>query len=546
MLDEFIKVDRGLKLNKSDISIDLDYRDNNNKLYLTLTTNTTTTTNDTNNYEFVLESSNYPRKGVTFYADWTGSCSTPEYCYWVENVSNEVNSKYTTVTQTINVCIKWYRITQIEYNKYLTLMSEESLYYEGDLEYDPGVEETPTIERRIGVSNLKPYLLSKYKKSSIKIEILPDSKWLVQFITINSNNNNNISNNDNFDNNTPIIISLNIDVTVMNEITPPKISLISPRIIFDGVFPITNFGCIIIDGLTPLTWKEWILNQINSSYDLDFIAFIKRAFDEIPFKLDEFDKPYDQSESFIGYDRLLRKEHKKDTSRSSLNSFSLMPRNPRLAILRSPRSSYSVVEPTFNRVMKCVGAEDDDTNVRFSARITESLIDKGLGAQDKPLFEIETITGLKSVCGMGNVHYLSDIVVIVPKDVMKNLLISNKSVDVKISYVTLNDATLLRIRMLDTEDISRELLEDGLSQYSAVSEGEVLSIDNRQVEIIECDPDLYVRVTKFGYTNVEIDILSPTRYQENKNKWSYGALTVPRYSYESDEESEDEGQAYRL
>jgi hypothetical protein len=491
---EYNDVMRSLKWTDSSINIILNYKDTQKKALLF------TISDNKNIYQFVINyENNYPTGGVYFSADWTGECKTSEFCYWIDKVSQEVNVKPITLRNALQIIIKWYKQTQIEYGRWQKLM--KGTMDDEFEEYDIGVEETSTRNIGVTLNSLPTYLLKKYNGIKSIIEVVPERFDLFNvFMRVGR-----------YD------IQLRVDMTSMSEEIPPIITVITPRIKFDGSFPITPYGLLILDFINPKQWKNWHQTQIINGGDMDFLEIVYNTFVDKNFILDDYIAPYNQEESLLGYSRLLPS--------LSLNLWSK------------------------NMVAEKIRGEGND--IRLPVSIYHFILEHNLGESEKPLFEIETTKGLKTVCGLGEGHELGENLVLIPENVLKNLLLlgTNISPKVNVSFTTLDLADVISIRPIlpdSIETIDRESLEKGLSKYTALTEGEIIDVSGIQLEIIKCTPTPSVRTSRFGEIEVKFDPRPSIRELSRPLTPIYDPLEVPPYSFETEESDEEDSFGYQF
>jgi formylmethanofuran dehydrogenase subunit D len=496
VLNDFNTAARRLKWSNSNITINLEYNDIARKTLFFLLSD------GTRNWEFTLTyKDNYPQTGVVFNADWIGNCNTHEYCYWTNKVSQEINNKNTKVDQAINIIVNWYNKTLDEQRKLQKLLTGDYLQDGEFEEYDEYIESAPLMLKPVDLKNLYISLLHKYRDSDIKLQLESEGN-LSLTMTIGNNK-----------------FFFNIYMNMMNSVTPPIITLSKPRIKFDGIFPITPYGLLVLKNINPKEWPNWAKNQINTEKDIDIINEIRSTFSTKYFELDTFQEPYDPKESLIGYERL----------RTDLN----------LGLL----TEKMIAQPK----------RDDGNDINLPESILNFIINNNLGIEEKPVFQLETNTGLKTICGMGESHRLGNGLVFIPDVVMKNLLIKGQTTSaVTVSFVVVPIADLITIRPVEEhglDNIDKNVLETGFSKYTVLTEGEIVEINGVQIEIVECKPAKSVRLSRLGFTEVNFNPIPSIReskpqtrpqQQTRADQFDYGPLTVSPYEYESEEEDEEE------
>lgn len=491
------------------IKIDLKYEDKvNRRLYFLLTDNHVS-------FEFVVEyQDKYPNGNLKFYGDWMGSCDTSEYCYWLNNVEKETaNAK--TIDNVIETAVKWFNITTNEINKATNFQISLSEGLEEFEEYDPDVETTPTIIRNVDLNNVLGHMLHKYINSKHKLTVNSDGTLSLKLEIRDTE------------------IMLNINVNVMTYKHPPIVTLVTPRLKFDGRFPVTPQGLLVIKNLNPIQWEKWVSNQISNSLDMDFIKLIISTFENLPFAINDIQEPYDQDDAISSYNKLM------------------------------PIASHGI----YDKQMKVsVNSSLSGNLIQLSSSIYGEEYMEIFESGETPVFQLTTESGLSTVCGLSSVHQRGERDIFVSQEIMKNLLMVGSLPVVNVSFVQIPYAEFIKIRPLDSDIKDLDELAHLLPKnHVAVTQGDIVTIDGNNFEIVECEPEKSVR-TRVSYGELEInfdiapslknikkweqqqeeekekDVVKVLPHPTLKNKYIIATENMgPLYAeYSSDEETDDE------
>lgn len=228
----------------------------------------------------------------------------------------------------------------------------------------------------------------------------------------------------------------------------PRLAILSPRYDMDGIIPIRPSGMVVIDGLTPSTYKG------NSK---DIIPILVDMLQKLPYPVGR-----------VYHTELLKSDFKllKDTN----------------------VVSYMKVESVF--------ALDTDNDVQGNCvYLSEDLLDEmGKIGLTNTFLELETNLGLKTYCHLKTDNsYKDQWSVYLPPLVKRNLLITDKEdAEVHIKVVYLPTVTYFNLSDIDhhyivnTED-SRVVKDTVRTHYHTLNRGEIIQFNG---------VDLLVRKTK--------------------------------------------------